>query len=97
MGGAQAPTPVYPSNSCNRCASVAASTACATPARRGAAHTASGKCASSTNRGTKRLALDERDFAPRDTLAVALAGAALDPAASTTAFVVGTNEGDDHD
>lgn len=56
-----------------------------------------GKVIRVTNRGAKRLALDERDFAPRDTLAVALAGALLDPAASTTAFVVGANEGDDHD
>ncbi len=38
----RASTPGYPSNSCNRAASTATSTACATPARRGATHTASG-------------------------------------------------------
>lgn len=56
-----------------------------------------GKVIRVTNRSAKRRQLDERDFAPRDTLAVALAGTTLDPSASTTVFVVGANGGDDHE
>ena len=50
-----------------------------------------------SNRGAKPRTLKEGDLAPRDTLAVALAGTTLEPGASTTAFVVGANGGSDHE
>jgi conjugal transfer pilus assembly protein TraK len=56
-----------------------------------------GKVVRVTNRGAKRLTLAERDLAPRDTLAVSIINPALDPGASTTAFVVGANGESSHD
>jgi conjugal transfer pilus assembly protein TraK len=56
-----------------------------------------GKVMRVTNRGSKVLTLAEHDFAPRDTIAVAIASPSLEPAASTTAFVVGANGDTDHD
>ena len=50
-----------------------------------------GKVIRVTNRGAKRLAITERDLAPRDTLAISIVDPALDPGTSTTAFVVGAN------
>ena len=56
-----------------------------------------GKVIRVTNRGPKPRTLKEGDFAPRETLAVALAGTTLEPGASTTAFVVGASGGSDHE
>ena len=62
---------------------------------RGAALT--GKVIHLTNRGAKPLTIAEQDLAPRGTLAVAIANPALEPGASTTAYVVGPNGEQTHD
>jgi conjugal transfer pilus assembly protein TraK len=56
-----------------------------------------GKVIRITNRGRKSITLAERDLAPRDTLAVSIVKATLEPGSSTTAFVVGTNGESSHD
>ncbi|MFM2410502.1 MAG: hypothetical protein RL481_1330, partial [Pseudomonadota bacterium] len=50
-----------------------------------------GKSIKLTNRGRKALSINERDIAPKDTLAVSIAAPSLAPNASTTAYVVGIN------
>lgn len=50
-----------------------------------------GKSIKLTNRGRKALSINERDIAPKDTLAVSIAAPTLAPNANTTAYVVGTN------
>ena len=62
---------------------------------RGAALT--GKVIHLTNRGAKPTTIAEQDLAPRGTLAVAIANPALEPGASTTAYVVGPNGEQTHD
>jgi conjugal transfer pilus assembly protein TraK len=62
---------------------------------RGAALT--GKVIHLTNRGAKPMTIAEQDLAPRGTLAVAIANPALEPGASTTAYVVGPNGEQTHD
>jgi conjugal transfer pilus assembly protein TraK len=56
-----------------------------------------GKVIRITNRGRKSITLTERDLAPRDTLAVSIVKATLEPGSSTTAFVVGANGESSHD
>ena len=56
-----------------------------------------GKVIRISNRGRKSITLAERDLAPRDTLAVSIVKATLEPGASTTAFVVGANGESSHD
>lgn len=56
-----------------------------------------GKVVRITNRGRQSITLAERDLAPRDTLAVSIVTPALDPGASTTAFVVGLGAESSHD
>ena len=43
------------------------------------------------------MTIAEQDLAPRGTLAVAIANPALEPGASTTAYVVGPNGEQTHD
>ncbi len=45
------------------------------------------------NRGPKRVTLAEADLAPADTLAITIVDPELDPGSSTTALIVGINEG----
>lgn len=52
-----------------------------------------GKVVRIANRGPRRVTLAESDLAPADTLAIAIVDPELDPGSSTTAFVVGMNEG----
>ena len=56
-----------------------------------------GKVIRITNRGRKSITLAERDLAPRDTLAVSIVNATLEPGSSTTAFVVGVGAESSHD
>ncbi|KEO86856.1 conjugal transfer protein TraK [Erythrobacter sp. JL475] len=52
-----------------------------------------GKVIRIANRGPKRVTLAESDLAPADTLAITIVDPELDPGSSTTAFIVGMNEG----
>lgn len=52
-----------------------------------------GKVVRIANRGPKRVTLAESDLAPADTLAITIVDPELDPGSSTTAFIVGMNEG----
>ena len=56
-----------------------------------------GKVIRITNRGRKSITLAERDLAPRDTLAVSIVKATLEPGSSTTAVVVGVGAERSHD
>ena len=49
------------------------------------------------NRGSKPIALNSSDLAPRDALAIAIAEPTLAAGASTTAYLVVGNGGQDHD